>query len=61
MASLEAAKEAFRGIYSAEQWSERFNCDRVLPVASQLLELTYQKESKDLPETMRKFLERLDS
>ena len=60
LASLEAAREAFGGIYSIEQLSERFNRDRVLTIASQLLELTYQKESRDLPKAIREFIERLD-
>ena len=61
LASLEAAREAFGGIYSVEQLSENFNRDRVLTIASQLLELTYQKESRDLPKAIRKFIDRLST
>lgn len=57
LASLEAAREAFGGIYSVEQLSEKFNRDRVLTIASQLLELTYQKESRDLPKAIREFID----
>ena len=59
LAGLEAAKEAFGGIYSVEQLSARFDRDRVLMIAEQMLELTYQKNSRDLPRTIRKFIERL--
>ncbi|WP_019508886.1 hypothetical protein [Pleurocapsa sp. PCC 7319] len=58
LASLEAAKEAFGGIYSVEQLSEKFNCDRVLTIAWQMLELTYQKDSKDLPRAIRGFIDK---
>lgn len=61
LASLEAAREAFGGIYSVEQLAERFNRDRVLTIASQLLELTYQKESRDLPKAIREFIDRLST
>ena len=58
LASLEAAKEAFGGIYSVEQLSERFNRDRVLTIALQMLELTYQKDSKDLARAIRGFIDK---
>lgn len=59
LASLEAAKEAFGGIYSVEQLSQKFDRDRVLTTAWQMLELTYQNDSKDLPRVIRGFIKRL--
>ena len=56
LASLEAAKEAFGGIYSVEQLSTRFDRDRVMKMGLQLLQLTYQEETKKLPQTIREFL-----
>ena len=57
LAVLEATKEAFGGIYAVEQLSERFDRDRVLTIALQLLELTYQRESKNLPRIIREFFD----
>ena len=57
LAVLEAAKEAFGGIYSVEQLSQKFDRDRVLTTTGQMLELTYQQDSKDLPRIIRGFLE----
>ncbi len=56
LASLEAAKEAFGGIYSVEQLVTRFDRDRVMKTGYQLLQLTYQQETKKLPHTIREFL-----
>ncbi|BAU64004.1 hypothetical protein STA3757_13730 [Stanieria sp. NIES-3757] len=56
LASLEAAKEAFGGIYSVEQLSTKFNRDRVIKMGFQLLQLTYQEETKKLPQIIREFL-----
>ena len=56
LASLEAAKEAFGGIYSVEQLVTRFDRDRVMKTGWQLLQLTYQEETKKLPQTIREFL-----
>lgn len=56
LASLEAAKEAFGGIYSVEQLVARFDRDRVIKTGFQLLQLTYQEETKKLPQTIREFL-----
>ncbi|MDJ0574492.1 MAG: hypothetical protein QNJ65_04925 [Xenococcaceae cyanobacterium MO_234.B1] len=56
LASLEAAKEAFGGIYSVEQLSARFDRDKVMQMGFQLLQLTYQEETKKLPQTIRGFL-----
>lgn len=56
LASLEAAKEAFGGIYSVEQLSARFDRNRVMKTGFQLLQLTYQEETKKLPQTIREFL-----
>ena len=60
LASLEAAKEAFGGIYTVEQLSERFDRDRVLTIGFQLLEITYQKESRDLLRTIKEFIDNFD-
>lgn len=56
LASLEAAKEAFGGIYSVEQLSTRFDRDLVIKMGFQLLQLTYQEETKKLPQTIRECL-----
>ncbi|MGK7896621.1 MAG: DUF29 family protein [Xenococcus sp. (in: cyanobacteria)] len=56
LACLEAAKEAFGGIYSVEQLSTRFDRDRVMQTGLKLLQLTYQEETKKLPQTIREFL-----
>ena len=56
LASLEAAKEAFGGIYSVEKLATRFNRDRVMKIGLQLLQLTYQEETKKLPQVIREFL-----
>ena len=58
LAGLEAAKEAFGGIYSVEQLSARFDSDGILMIAMQMLELTYQKDSKNLPRAIREFIGR---
>ena len=56
LASLEATKEAFGGIYSVEQLSAKFDRDRVIQTAWQLLQLTYREETKKLPQIVREFL-----
>ncbi|AFZ34126.1 protein of unknown function DUF29 [Stanieria cyanosphaera PCC 7437] len=56
LASLEAAKEAFGGIYSVEQLSTKFDRDRVIKMGFQLLQLTYQEETKKLPQIIQEFL-----
>jgi hypothetical protein len=56
LASLEAAKEAFGGIYSVEQLSTKFDRDRVMKTGLQLLQLAPQAETKKLPQTIREFL-----
>ena len=56
LATLEAAKEAFGGIYSVEQLTTKFDRERVMQICFQLLQLTYREESKHLPQTIRKFL-----
>ena len=56
LASLEAAKEAFGGIYSVEQLLTRFDRKLVMKTGWQLLQLTYQEETKKLPQTIREFL-----
>jgi len=56
LASLEAAKEAFGGIYFVEQLAARFDRDLVMKTGLQLLQLTYQEETKKLPQTIRKIL-----
>jgi hypothetical protein len=56
LASLEAAKEAFGGIYSVEQLATRFDRDRVIKMCRQLLQLSYQQETKKLPQIIREFL-----
>lgn len=58
LASLEAAKEAFGGIYSVEQLSQKFERERILTIAWQMLELTYQKDSRDLPRAIKGFIDR---
>lgn len=58
LASLEAGKEAFGGIYSVEQLSTKFNRDRVIKTGFQLLQLTYQEETKKLPQTIRELIMR---
>ena len=60
LAILEAAKEAFGGIYNVEQLLEKCDRDRVLTIAFQLLEITYQRESKDLPRIIREFIYKLN-
>ena len=56
IAILEAAREAFGGIYSVEQLTAKFERDRVLRMCYQLLELSYQQETKQLPQSIREFL-----
>ena len=56
LASLEAAKEAFGGIYSVDQLAARFERDRVMATGFELLQLTYREETKKLPQIIRKFL-----
>jgi hypothetical protein len=56
LASLEAAKEAFGGIYSVEQLSTKFDRDLVIEMCAQLLQLSYQQETKQLPQTIREYL-----
>ena len=60
LAILEAAKEAFGGIYNVEQLLEKYDRDRVSTIAFQLLEITYQRESKDLPRIIREFIYNLN-
>ena len=59
LSCLDAAKEAFGGIYSVEQLSQKFDRDRILTIAGRMLELTYQKDSKDLPRIIREFIDQL--
>ena len=54
LATLEAAREAFGGIYSVEQ-TAKFERDRVIKMCCQLLDLSYQLETKQLPQTIRGF------
>lgn len=56
LASLEATKEAFGGIYDIEQLSTKFARDRVMKTGFELLQLTYWEESKKLPQRIREFL-----
>jgi hypothetical protein len=56
LASLEAAKEAFGGIYSVEQLFTKFDRDLVIEMCAQLLQLSYQQETKQLPQTIREYL-----
>ena len=60
LANLEVAREAFGGIYSVEQLSEKYDRDRILAITLQLLAMTYQLESKDLPRKVRNFIDSLD-
>jgi hypothetical protein len=48
LAVLEAAKEAFGGIYSVEQLTATFDRDLVIKTAFKLLQLTYREETKKL-------------
>lgn len=57
LASLEAAKEAFGGIYSVDRLLDKFDRDRVLTIALKLLTLSYQKEVKELSQATRKFID----
>jgi hypothetical protein len=56
LAILEAAKEAFGGIYSVEQLTEKFDRQQAIETALALLKLTYQVEAKKLPQRLREFL-----
>ena len=55
LACLEAAKEAFGGIYSVEQLVAKFDRDRVMQIGGQLLQLTYQEDTRKLPQIIRGF------
>jgi hypothetical protein len=54
LAVLEASEEAFGGIYSAEQLEEKFQRDRVLNIATELLNDSCQTTSKQVPMLVRK-------
>ena len=55
LASFEAAKEAFGGIYSVDRLVTRFDRDRVIEICQQLLQLSYRQETKKLPQIIQDF------
>lgn len=56
LATLEAAREAFGGIYSVEQLVTKFDRAHVIEMSNQLLQLSYHQETKQLPLAIREFL-----